>query len=875
MSWFNRLSNLVGRRDLNAEIDEELQFHIEARIADNIAAGMRPDEARRDALRRFGAAAAHRDATRDADIIISLEALAHDVVFAWRSLVRRPALTGLALVTLALGIGVNTSMFTIVQSVLLRPMPFPQPDRLCVISHSARSGRFWLFPGLSDAHFVALQEQDRSFEAIATFSHEPLTLTGGSEAVRVESTAVTPDFLRVLRVSPAAGRSFGPQDGLDGSERVALVSDALWRGRFGADPSLVNRRIALDGEPYTVVGVMPAGFSYPGKTEIWTPLAIRVSSNLSMSRPVIGRLKPGITREQAQSAFEAFIYAQSHGSPEPGYATHVIALRDAVVGDVRTSLLIFSGAVAFVLLIACANVANLLLMRAIARRQEIATRLALGASRGRVVRLLMVEGTLVAAGGGLLGMALTALAQPALLALIPAGKLPRQLEIHLDVWVLLFTLGLSAMTAILIGLVPALQARREDLSSITRETTSSSTARAHRIRHALVVAEVALALVLLVGAGLLAKSFLRVSAIDPGFDPRRITTLTLDLPLREGTTAETLRDFHGRMLASLTTLPNIHSAAAINWLPLGDMLLRGDVVLDGGRRAPDDYAVTKAAVSPRYFAAMGIPLRGREFGDDDRAASPGVAIVSEAAARQLWPNEDPIGKRLSLESTPKPEDWLTVVGVAGDIRQGGVMQPVVPAVYQPYTQVRRPFFLSRMAFVVRTADEEVETAAVAQMMRSALRTVDPNQAPQAMSSMEAALANGIAEPQFQTRLLGIFSTLALALAAIGIYGVLAASVVERRREIGIRMALGADRGAVVGMVIRRTLGLTIAGVAVGVAAAAALTKVLTSLLHDVAPTDAVAFATATALLIAVALVAGFLPARRASAVNPVTALRTL
>jgi putative ABC transport system permease protein len=874
MSCFTRLSNLIRRRNLNAEIEEELQFHVDARTRDNVAAGMTPDDARRDALRRFGAAAAHRDATRDADISVWLDTLVQDVGFAWRSLGRRPALTVLALLTLALGIGVNTSMFTIVQSVLLRPLPFAEPDRLYVISHSAKSGRFWLYPGLADAQFVALREQDRSFEAIATFSREPLTLTSGGDAARVVSAAVTPDFLRVLRVSPAAGRSFGPRDGQDGSERVVLVSETLWRGRFGADPSLVSRTITLDGEPYTVIGIMPAGFSYPGDTEIWTPLAIRLSSNLSLSRPVIGRLKPGVSREQAQSAFETFIYAQSHGSPEPGWTTRVIPLKDAVVGDVRTSLLIFSGAVAFVLLIACANVANILLMRAIARRQEIATRLALGASRARVIRLLITEGTLVALGGGLLGVALAALAQPALLSLIPPGKLPGQVEIHVDGWVLSFTFALSAVTAILVGLVPALQARREDLSSITRETSSSSIARAHRMRHALVIAEVALALILLVGAGLLVKSFLQVSAIDPGFDPRRVTTMTFDLPVGKGSTANTLRDFHGRMLASLTTLPNVR-AAAINWLPLGDMLVRGDVVLDAARRAPDDYAVTKAAVSPQYFGVMGIPLRGRDFGDGDLATSPGVAIVSEAAARQLWPTEDPIGQRLSLESTPKPEDWLTVVGVAGDIRQGGVMEPVVAAVYQPYTQVKRPFFLSRMAFVVRAADERVEAAAIAEMMRGALRTVDPNQAPQSMSSMDAALANTIAEPRFQTSLLGIFSTLALVLAAIGIYGVLAASVVERQREIGIRMALGADRKTVVGMVIRRALGLTVAGVAIGAAGAAALTRVLAALLHDVAPTDAVAFTAAIALLIGVALLAGFLPARRASAVDPVTALRTL
>jgi putative ABC transport system permease protein len=874
MSWFSRLSNLVGRRDLNAEIDEELQFHLEARIRDNLAAGMTAEEARRDALRRFGAAAAHRDTTRDADILVSLETFIQDVVFAYRSLTRRPALAGLALLTLALGIGVNTSMFTIVRSVLLRPLPFAEPERLYVISHAQQGVRFWLYPGLPDAQFAAFRDQDRSFDAIATFGREPLTLTGAGDATRVVSTTVTTDFLRVLRVSPAAGRSFEPQDVQEGRERVVLVSDALWRRRFGADPALVNRPIILDGEPYTVIGILPPGFSYPGTTEVWTPLAIRLNSNLSFTRPVIGRLKPGVSRDQAQAEFEAFIRTQSQGAPETGWAARVIPLKDAVVGDIGTSLFIFSGAVAFVLLIACANVANLLLMRAIARRQEIATRLALGASRARIIRLLMTEGTLVTLGGLLLGVALAVLSLPALLSLTPPGKLPRRADIQLDAWVLMFAVALSAVTAVLVGLVPALQARREDVSSVTREPSASSTPRAHRIRHALVVTEIALALVLLVGASLLAKSFLQISSIDPGFDPRHVTTMTLDVPVTKATTTQTLADLYGRLLAALSAQPNIQSAAAINWLPLGDMLLRGDVVLDGGRAAPDDYTVTKAAVSPRYFSTMRIPLRGRDFGDDDRLTSPGVAIVSEAAARQLWPNEDAIGKRVSLESKPGPADWLTVIGVAGDIRQAGVMRPVVPAVYQSYAQVRRLGFLSRMAFVVRAGDG-ADNSAIVQMMRGELRTVDPNQAPQSMSSMTAALADAIAEPQFQTSLVGVFSSLALVLAAIGIYGVLAASVMERRREIGIRMALGADRGTIIAMVIRRTVALTASGVALGMVGASAVTRVLTALLHDVAPTDVTAFATAATVLAAVGLLAGLLPARRASAVDPVTALRTL
>jgi putative ABC transport system permease protein len=809
MAWTHRLANLIRRRDLSAEIDEELQFHIESRIQDNIADGMSPAEARRDALSRFGSPAGTRDNTRDANIVTALDAIAQDVRFAIRSLRRRPAFTAIALLTLALGIGANAAIFTVVRSVLLRPLPFPEPNRLQMVTHGPVGG-------LSDSDYVAFREQDRTFEAIATYANSPLTLTGAGDAARIAGVPVTSDFFRVLRVNAATGRTFVADDAREGAEHVVVISDGLWRDRFGADPTLVNRPITLDGIPHVVVGIMPRGFAYPARTDLWTPFEVKVNPHLTFSRPVIGRLADGTTREQAQAALESFI--RTHSDEPSTWMPRVAPLKDQMVGNVERPLLIFTGAVGFVLLIACANVANLVLMRAVSRRQEIATRVALGAGRARLIRLFVTEGALLSLGGGVLGAAFATLAGPTLLALVPVGRLPRQGEIAMDGAVAIFTLGLVALTTIVIGLVPAFSAGRQNLAAVSREISASSTRGSHRLRHGLVIAEVALALVLLVGAGLLTRSFLRV-----------------------------------------------------NWLPFGQMHMRGDISIQDGH-LPDGYLATKAAVSPQYFTAMGIHLTGREFNDADTSGSLGVAIVSEALARRAWPNQDAIGKRISVESEPRPEDWLTVVGVAGDVRQEALTQPQVPAVYRPYRQFAQAMPLSHMTFVVRADGDPRELAPA---MRAALQSVDRNQAPQSLTSMQTLIGGTIAEPRFQTQILAIFSFFAVMLAGIGIYGVLAASVVERHREIGIRMALGADRRAVVRMVLRRTVLFGAAGIGVGLVGAAWLTRVLAGLLIDIRPTDPVAFVTAAGVVVLAALLAALIPARRATRVDPLDALRSL
>ena len=879
MAWLNRLSNLIRSRDLNPEIDEELQFHIDARIRDNIAAGMTDDEARRDALVRFGSRSGVREGTRDANVVVRLETMAQDLGFAARSLRKRPAFTAVALLTLALGIGANTAIFTIVQGVLLRPLAFAQSDRLYVVTYAPGAARHWLYPGLSDAHYLDFRTADRLFESLATFGYAPVTLTGAGEAVRLPGAQVTTDFFRVLRVNPIVGRSFAADDDQPVRDRIAMVGHELWSTRFGSNADLVNRPITLDGVPHTVVGVLPPGFNYPDGAQVWTPLAIRVSPNLSLTRPVIGRLRADVSHAQAQAELDTFVASLPPDADQTQtWRAQVIPLKRAVAGDAHQSLLIFTGAVALVLLIACANVSNLVLMRALSRHQEIATRMALGASRRRVIRQLLTESTLLSMAGGLAGVVVAVAGVPALLALIPAGRLPRAAEIQMDAWTLAFTVGLSVAIGLAVGLVPALQATRGDLAGAMKHRWGMHTSRTRRLRHGLVVAEVAVAMVLVTGAGLLIKSLTNLQAVATatthlGFEPERVLTMTVDLPPTRYPGAPDMHTFYDQLLASLETLPDVTSAGAVNWQPFGTMMVRGDIEVEGERRVSDDYNVTKASISPGYFRTMGIRLTsGRDFTLRDDQNGEGVAIVSTSVARALWPNEEPLGKRIALESSPQPRDWLTVVAVVDDIRQISVKQNIVPAVYRPYRQTGRPRFLNHVSFVVRTAGD---APTLAPAMRGALQAVDKDQAPRSIVGLEETIAITIAEPRFYTRLLAILSTLALFLAAIGIYGVLSSAVTERRREIGIRVALGADKATVVRMVLGQTVRLAVAGLALGTAGALALTGLLTTLLFEVAPTDPGTFVIAAAVLLGVALLAGLLPARRATAVDPLVTLRSL
>jgi predicted permease len=840
---------------------------------------MTAEAARQDARRRFGNRMLAKERTREMDIIVSIETIGQDLRYALRGLRKNPSFTTVAVLALALGIGANTAVFTVVNGVLLRPLPFPEAERLFLISCKPQHTTFG--PGLSDGHYLEFQRQNQAFERIATFGQNSVTLTGAGDALRLPVAMVTPSFLPVLRLNPVIGRVFLPEEDQPDRNGVALLSDKLWRSRFGADPNILGKTIKLDGAARKVIGVMPPSFTFPFDSELWLPMAVGDDPHNSFFRPVAGRLKPGVSAQQAQAELQAFAeHIPKSTDDKNGLASEILPLKDLLTSKIRKSLLIFMGAVAFVLLIACANVANLLLMRGASRRQEIAVRAALGAGRRRLIRQLLTESTLVSLAGGAAGILLAVWGVPALLRLAPKGRIPRVEEIHIDGWVLAATFGLAAFTGILFGLAPALQSTRRELREALNASGRAISRGRESLRSALVVAEIALALVLLAGAGLMLKSFSRILAVDPGFRPENVLTMSVDLPgmnnFRFGPgqgslyqTVGEIQAFHARVLDKLASLPGVVSAGAVNWLPLQPWLIRGSFHLENGQ--PQRFVVDKPVVSPDYFRAMGIRLlAGRGFTDRDNNSAPGVAIVSQVVARRVWPGEDPIGKRVTLEDHPKPSDWLTIVGVVDDVKQQGLTKTTDPTIYQPLNQVLRPFFLSHMSFVVRTA---ANPSSVAAAMRGVLQDVDKDQPAQSIMTMTNLIATTTAEPKFQTRLISVFSMLALLLSGVGIYGVLAYSVTERTHEIGIRMALGAGKSDITRMVLQRSLALVTAGVALGMAGALAVTRVLGNFLFEVKPTDPATFVLVATLLAGVALVAGLLPARCAARVDPLVALR--
>ena len=875
MTLLHRLVSIVRwvsrRRRAEQDLNDELQVFVDMAAADQVSGGVAPAEARRQAVLELGGLEQAKERVRTARHGAWLDDAGRDVRYGLRTLRRNPMFTAVALLTLALGIGANTAIFTLVRSVLLRPLPFPDPDALYVISHASPGPR-WLYPDMSDRGYLGFREATSAFQTLATFTSAECTLTGAGDATRLHGAAVTTDFFRVLGVNAAAGRTFGPEDDRAGNDKIVLIGDGLWRSRFSADPGLVNRTMTLNGEPYRVVGILPAGFAYPREATYWIPLTVRISPNLGYSRPVIGRVKPGVTQKQARADLDGWVRSLPPDPRRPrDLVTQVTPLHEAMVGDTRLPLLVFGGAVGFVLLIACANVANLLLMRAVSRRHEIAMRLALGASRRRVVRQLLTEAALLSLAGGVLGAGIAVLSGPALLSLIPAGWIPQDTAVRVDAWVLLFTAGLSVLSGLVVGLAPIAQMRRDGGDNPLREESASATPHSHRVRHVLVVAEVALTLVLLVGAGLLVRSFVGLRSVPLGFTPERVTSMTMDLPVSRYPETSGVVAFHDRLLDSLSRLPGVVSAGAVNWLPLGDMVIWGDVQAEDRRDLAGQYNATKVAVSPDYFTTVGIRLlRGRAFTEADRTGRPPVLIVSESVARRLWPDGDPLGKRMALVERPKPEDWLTVVGVVDDVRQGGFRSDPTHAVYQPYSQITSRFFVGYMTFLVRTTGDPAQAAP---LMRAALNRIDPDEAPQMLAALETVIDRTVSEPKFQARVLGVFSLVALVLAAIGIYGVLAASVLERRREIGVRMALGADQTTVVRMILRRTLVLTATGILTGLACSLAATKVLATLLFDVTPTDGPTFAVAVAVLLLAAVCSGIVPARRATRIEPLVALK--
>ena len=855
----------LRRSNMESEMDAELRFHIETRAVDLIRGGLSREEAMRRARIEFGGVERVKEEGREARGVSFFDELFQDLRHGQRVLRKSPGFATVAILTLALGIGANTAVFTVVNGVLLRSMPFPEADRLFLVSLNTGFQQFEWQPEVSDRDYLAFRGQEQSFEQVASFSQgSTANLTGAGDPVHIQVAYVTTEFFQTLRTNPAIGRGFAAGEDEPGRDNVVVLSNELWRERFGADPEILGKTIRLDGSR-TVIGIMPLGFEFPG-VKVWMPLAIRIDEHNSFMRPVVGRLRSSVTPQQALAELKTFA---KHLGPERDRMPLILPLKDLLVANIRPSLLVFAGAVAFVLLIACANLANLFLARATGRFQEMAVRSALGAGRWRLMRQLLVESTLISLAGGAAGILLAFWSVRALMALAPAGKVPRMEMIRIDGWVLAFTFGLSVITGVVFGLVPAFRATRHGARESLGQAARGVIGGRERIRSALTVSEMALALILLMGAGLMLESFLRLRAVNPGFSPHSVMTLTVDLPDSEYHTANQMQAFHTRMLGELSRLPGVLAAGAVNWIPLGETLAEGTFQVEGSKRPPG-FMVDKPCVIPGYFKAMGMPvLRGRDFTESDSATTPGVVIVSQTVARTLWPGQDPIGKRISMEDEPKPEDWLTVVGVVGDVKQQGLAKGSEPAIYQPYLQVSQPFFLNHMTFVVRTA---LGPGSVASGMRAVLRNVDKNQ-PISIRSMDSLIATTTAEPQFQARLLATFAVVALALTIVGIYGVLAYSVAQRTREIGVRMALGAQSRDVMQMLLRKALVLMSMGIILGGAGAFALTRVLTKFLFEVKPTDVPTFAAVALTLVLSALAACYVPARRAMKVDPMVALR--
>jgi putative ABC transport system permease protein len=799
-----------------------------------------------------------------------------DLRFGVRMLLKKLTFTLVAVITLALGIGANSAIFSVVNTVLLRPLPYKDPDRLVMVWENATHQGFPRNSAAA-ANYIDWRDQNRVFENMAAIARASFNLTGAGEPEKVDGRSVSASLFPLLGVEPQLGRVFLPEEDQAGANRVVIMSHGLWQRRFGSDMNIIGKSLSLNGESVTVVGVMPPHFQFPSREdELWVPIAFSSRETANRGRhylEVIARTKPGITLQQVRSDMETIASRLQQQYPQTNtrIGVVVISLHEQVVGDIKPALLLLLGAVGFVLLIACANVANLLFARAAVRQKEIAIRGALGASRLRLIRQFLTESILLSALGGAGGLLLSLWGVNLLKAFIPEN-ISQARAITVDAKVLGFTILVSLMTGLIFGLAPALQASKFNLNETLKEggRDSASGSRGNRIRSLLVIAEVAISLVLLIGAGLLINSFVRLRNIDPGFRTDNLLTMQIVLPDLKYSKQTQRSAFYTELLSRVEALPGVKSASVTNWLPL---TMQGDTVgisIEGRPDpAPDEVPdVVTRVISPHYFSTMGIQLlQGREIGEQDRADSAPVVVISEKMARSFWPGEDPIGKRIKLGSSDFPSPWILIIGMVKDVRQFELNSDPKLQMYLPYEQEK--FFQPRHLVVSTT----VEPRSLAATVRSTVWEVDKDQPISNVSTMEEILSESIAQQRFSMLLLGIFAALALILAGVGIYGVMSYSVEQRTREFGIRLALGAQRGDVLKLAVGQGLKLVLIGVVIGLAAAFVLTRVMSSLLFGVSATDPTTFITISLVLISVAVLASYIPARRATKVDPIVALR--
>ncbi len=862
-----------------ADVDEELQLHLDLVAQELVEAGWSPEAAHAEAVRRFGDLEGTRklccslDRSKETQMkwMQALETLGQDLRFAGRQLWKSPGFTFVVVLTLALAVGASTSVFSVVHGILLKPLPQPEPDRLVWVE-SLRDGHEGSF---SYPNFADWRAATKTVQQAAAFHAASLNLSGGNgEPERLIGLYVNAEFFSVLGIKPLAGRWFAPGEDKRGGPLVAVISEELWERRYGRDPGLIGKTIRLGGKPFTVIGVVDRKEKLPDYAEIWIPLGLTYEQ-LEMRDMVyldaVGRLAPGATLKEARTEANVIAARLARQYPESstGFGIGLEPLQGFLVGDVRTQLLILLGAVLFVLLIACANIANLLLVRSTAREGEVAIRSALGAGQGRIIRQLLTESVTLALLGGAAGVALAVWMTKALVALAPSST-PRIDEVAVDGPVLLFALGITLVTGLLFGLAPTLQAARPDLTAALKEGARGSRGRAStRARNTLVVAEIALAVMLLAGAGLLLRSFARLQKVDLGFQTANVLKLHLSLPEARYDEDAKLRAFVDGLMERLERLPGVESAGVtVYGLPLTGSVNVWTFLIAGRPPVPpgQEDIIRSAMVTPGFFRTLGIRMvRGRPFDERDRDGAPRVAVVNQAAARRYFSNEDPLGKRIILDSKADP-NGLEIVGILRDFKQNTLAQEIEPEMFVPFAQSPEP----SLAVVVRTKSDP---AALVPAVTARVRELDPDLPVYAVRTMEEALARSSAQPKFYMLLLGAFAFIALLLAAVGIYGVIGYTMRQRTQEIGIRMALGATRDRVQRMVVRQGMTLAVAGAAAGLVGALVATRWMQSLLYQVSAMDPAIYSTVAVVLVAVAAVASWLPARRAAGTEPLLALR--
>jgi len=886
MEWLNELGRRLGMlfrgERFDRDLEDEMRLHLELREQEHKGHGLSIENVHDAAQRKFGNAMLLREASGDAWGWRGLEHLLQDLRYGGRALLRTPGFTAVAVITLALGIGANTAIFSVVNAVLVRPLAYKDANRLITILHDGSNP-------VAVANYIDWRDQSRSFEAMGAADYWSANVTGGDAAEQLLGLKVTQSLLPMLGIEPLLGRLFAPGEDRAGSEHETILSYRLWQRRFQGDRNVLGKSISLNGEAYTVVGVMPPHFKFPPfwavRAELWAPNAFgeRIHERGGNSLRVFARLKRGVTLAQARAEIATITGRLEKQYPGTNRSVVVTPLKENVDGKIETPLLVLLGAVGFVLLIACANVAHMLLARTSERQREIAVRNALGAGRGRMIVQFLTENLLLATVGAAGGLLLALAGTKALVALSPAN-IPRVETVTVDARAMLFLLGITVLTAVIFGLAPAMHAAAGNVSGALKEggRGDSDGIRRNRLRSFLVASEFALAFMLLIGAGLMIRSFFALQSVDPGFNPHNVLSMVVSVAGTKEAGPNRRAIFYRELLEKVRRLPGVKSVGGINHLPLAGDLWGWSFTIDGrpqprpGESPMGIYRI----VMPGYFETMRLPLlRGRAITEKDDARAPGVVIVNERAVREYWPGQDPIGKRITFDPVKSGAPmWLTVVGVAKDAKQDEWASPAYPEVYRAAFQY--PDFLGagpnagHMSYITLVVRADGNPAELASSVKQTVWSFDRNLPISEVLTMDRAVADANAEPRFEMLLLGVFAGIALLLAAVGIYGVMSYSVSRRTREIGIRISLGASRAEVLRMVVRQGMLQALAGTAAGIAGALLLSKLMAKMLYGVRPTDLMTFGGVAIVLGLTALLATCVPARKATRIEPMAALRS-